>query len=287
MGVFDGQGVNQAVTNAAFIDAQVDSTGFGKVTLSNPDALSGSTVGNVQRELNALVSFLGSSLNAVKDILPFWTNNGVGASTDTIKARAEALTLSLSTHEANVSNPHATTAAQVGIHSTSDISEGTNLYYTDARADARITIQKGVASGLATLDGSGKVPASELPAVSPLTAKGDLYGFDTANQRIPVGPNGQVLTADSTQALGVKWSPSSGGGGGGINYIGLDASYAGTNPDDKNAENLLALRNPGVISQFVNYWQQTVRETTSPFETDYPPIKRRVAIKKGSVKMRR
>jgi len=128
---------------------------------------------------------------------------------------------------------------QVGIHSTSDISEGTNLYYTDARADARITIQKGVASGLATLDASGKVPASELPAVSPLTAKGDLYGFDTANQRIPVGSNGQVLTADSTQALGVKWSPSSGGGGGGINYIGLDASYAGTNPDDKNAENSL------------------------------------------------
>lgn len=60
-----------------------------------------------------------------------------------------------------------------------------------------------------------------------------------------------------------------------------------TAADDKNAENLLALRNPSVISQFVNYWQQTVRETTSPFETDYPPIKRRVAIKKGSVKMRR
>lgn len=41
---------------------------------------------------------------------------------------------------------------------------------------------------------------------SPLTTKGDLYGFSTVNARIPVGTNGQVLTADSTQTLGVKWA---------------------------------------------------------------------------------
>lgn len=41
---------------------------------------------------------------------------------------------------------------------------------------------------------------------SPLTTKGDLFGFDTADARIPVGSNDQVLTADSAQALGVKWA---------------------------------------------------------------------------------
>lgn len=46
---------------------------------------------------------------------------------------------------------------------------------------------------------------------SPLTTKGDLYGFNTANARIPVGSNGQILTADSAQTLGVKWAPSAGG----------------------------------------------------------------------------
>lgn len=46
---------------------------------------------------------------------------------------------------------------------------------------------------------------------SPLTTKGDLFGFDTADNRIPVGSNGQVLTADSTQALGVKWDTPAGG----------------------------------------------------------------------------
>ena len=43
---------------------------------------------------------------------------------------------------------------------------------------------------------------------SPLTTKGDLYGFNTDDARIPVGTNGQVLTADSAQALGLKWATS-------------------------------------------------------------------------------
>lgn len=43
-------------------------------------------------------------------------------------------------------------------------------------------------------------------AGSPLTTKGDVYGYSTTNARIPVGTNGQVLTADSAQALGVKWA---------------------------------------------------------------------------------
>lgn len=46
---------------------------------------------------------------------------------------------------------------------------------------------------------------------SPLTTKGDVWGFSTTDARIPVGSDTQVLTADSTQALGVKWAtPSSG-----------------------------------------------------------------------------
>jgi len=49
-------------------------------------------------------------------------------------------------------------------------------------------------------------------STSPLTTKGDLYGFSTLDARIPIGTNNQVLTADSTQALGLKWAtPASGG----------------------------------------------------------------------------
>jgi hypothetical protein len=42
--------------------------------------------------------------------------------------------------------------------------------------------------------------------MSPLTTKGDIWGYDTANNRIPVGTDTYILTADSTQALGVKWA---------------------------------------------------------------------------------
>ena len=47
---------------------------------------------------------------------------------------------------------------------------------------------------------------------SPLTTKGDVWGYSTTNARIPVGANGTVLTADSAESLGVKWAtPASGG----------------------------------------------------------------------------
>lgn len=41
---------------------------------------------------------------------------------------------------------------------------------------------------------------------SPLTTKGDLLGYNTDNDRLPVGDDGQVLQADSSEALGVKWA---------------------------------------------------------------------------------
>ena len=44
-----------------------------------------------------------------------------------------------------------------------------------------------------------------------LTTKGDILGYDTAPNRVPIGSDGQVLTADSTKALGLKWAAASGG----------------------------------------------------------------------------
>jgi hypothetical protein len=51
-----------------------------------------------------------------------------------------------------------------------------------------------------------KATGSVVP-ISPLTTKGDLYTRGaSADARLPVGSNGQWLTADSTQANGIKWS---------------------------------------------------------------------------------
>lgn len=73
------------------------------------------------------------------------------------------------------------------------------------------------ARGVTLLDGGGTVwsinkATNEITATvsggatSPLTTKGDVWGFSTVDARIPVGSNGTVLTADSTQTLGVKWA---------------------------------------------------------------------------------
>jgi hypothetical protein len=39
-----------------------------------------------------------------------------------------------------------------------------------------------------------------------VTTKGDLLAYSTAPDRLPVGTDGQVLIADSTQATGLRWA---------------------------------------------------------------------------------
>ncbi len=66
---------------------------------------------------------------------------------------------------------------------------------------------------------------------SPLTTKGDIHGFTTVDARIPIGSNGQVLTADSTQSAGLKWAAGGGGGGptdASPNPTGSDQEFTGS-----------------------------------------------------------
>jgi len=55
----------------------------------------------------------------------------------------------------------------------------------------------------------------------PLSKKGDILGFDTKAARVPVGKDGEVLTADSKQKLGLRYAPGSGGAVGTVVSVAL------------------------------------------------------------------
>jgi hypothetical protein len=49
---------------------------------------------------------------------------------------------------------------------------------------------------------TGRVPTT---ANSPLTTKGDLFGYSTTQARVAVGNNGETLVADSSATTGLRW----------------------------------------------------------------------------------
>jgi hypothetical protein len=93
-----------------------------------------------------------------------------------------------------------------------------------ARTAAIASPQEGQTSYLKDTDAiqvySGSAWVTKSGAASPLTTKGDLYGYSTTDARVPIGANNTVLTADSAEATGVKWATVAAGP---TNYTLLNA----------------------------------------------------------------
>lgn len=102
-----------------------------------------------------------------------------------------------------------------------DITEGSSKKFVTTAEKTKLAALSGTNSGDQDLSG--------LVAKSLLDSKGDLIvaTADNTPARQPVGSNGQVLTADSAEATGVKWATPSGGGGSsnGFSYFCPDAPY--------------------------------------------------------------
>ena len=81
------------------------------------------------------------------------------------------VTAKVDAHANLANNPHSVTAAQVGSPTTAAFSTHTGdtnnpHSVTAAQTGAISATEKGVASGVATLDGAGKIPAAQIPAVA-------------------------------------------------------------------------------------------------------------------------
>ncbi len=136
---------------------------------------------------------------------------------------------------------------------TSDIAEGTNLYYTNARASAAAPVQsvfgrtgavtlqlsdvtgaltytpedaanKGVANGYASLDSSGKVPAAQLPSFVD-----DVVEYINTGSFPGTGETGKIYVALDTNKT-YRWS--------GSGYIEISASPGTTDAVPEGGTNL-------------------------------------------------
>jgi hypothetical protein len=81
---------------------------------------------------------------------------------------------------------------------------GDLVYYDDGLGEI-VNLPIGTLGQLLAVDASGIPVWIDPPSSSPLTTKGDLYTFDTDNQRLAVGTNGQILSANSTTGTGLEW----------------------------------------------------------------------------------
>lgn len=119
MSVSNGQLANETTFNTRLMSRTVDTSTVGRVDLSNALAASGTAVSNIQREHNGSASYTGRALNGAKDEKPAWTSNVVGTSTDSLFARAVALTAKfiLATghaHDGTEGNGAVVVAASIG-----------------------------------------------------------------------------------------------------------------------------------------------------------------------------
>lgn len=100
-----------------------------------------------------------------------------------------------------------------------------NLAITDTEVASGANIAQSKISGLAASLAAKTDKAT-------LTTKGDIYAATAASTpaRLGVGSDGQVLTADSSQATGIKWAPA--GGSNSHTVVSKTSAYTATTSDE-------------------------------------------------------
>jgi hypothetical protein len=217
MSCTNGQLANQTTFNNAFVSRTTDTDTTGKVDLENADSASGSNVTNVQREINSLNAFTGRPSGSAHDADPSWTSNETGASTDPLFDRVDGIDAEFNNTTGHAHSGAAGDGAPISATTLTGVlplaNGGSNkaltavagaVVYTDANS-MEVTAAGTIGQVLTSQGASAPTWTTPSVFASPLTTKGDVFTYSTADARLPVGTNGQVLSADSAETTGLKW----------------------------------------------------------------------------------
>lgn len=140
MSVSDGQDVNAAVTNAAFLSRKVDSDTIGKVGLKNTDTESGNPIDNIQQYTNEIADADGTNGEGDASRKIYATNNII-ADGDSRKQALEKFDVAvqdditnLAAHIPSTNDVHGVSAAEGDIMGTDKVQNVTNKTFTDSTA---------------------------------------------------------------------------------------------------------------------------------------------------------
>ena len=126
-------------------------------------------VGRIIIGKNAVSGVVQSAFSQVFTAIPTTEHNSLsgiqGGAVGDYQHLTNAQVTSFTNKPSSVFGRTGAVVATLGDYNTDLVTEGsTNLYFTNSRADARITAQKGVANGIAPLDASTKIPLTYIPA---------------------------------------------------------------------------------------------------------------------------
>jgi len=120
MAIIDGQAVNAAVTNAAFMSKTNDSSTVGKVGLLNADVISGDNITNLQKELNEK-TFTAYSVQAVAAAATIDVQDYKGLQARTVIGSPGAVTVSTTPFGNSFILPSGTIVAVSGADNTNTV----------------------------------------------------------------------------------------------------------------------------------------------------------------------
>jgi len=201
------------VTSSTGTDATIplaDGTNAGLMTPAEKTAIAANTakVTNVTTNLGYTASTIDgtvTSSDGTDATIPLAVAAGnAGLMSGTDKTKLDGLT------GAGEANQNAFTT--VAVSGQSDVVADLASDTLNLVAGTNVTLTTTPGTDSITIDAAGGGGAS------PLTTKGDIYTYDTGDARLPVGTDGQVLTANSSTGTGVEWATPSTGGGASYEY---------------------------------------------------------------------